>query len=56
MEIFKSKYFRWGLTAFLVVVASTLFYFLVFNIGGLLGFFAKIVKVLTSLVIGADST
>lgn len=52
MEIFKSKYFRWGLTAFLVVVASTLFYFLVFNIGGLLGFFAKIVKVLTSLVIG----
>ena len=52
MEIFKSKYFRWGLTAFLVVVASTLFYFLVFNIGGLLGFFGKIIKVLTSLVIG----
>jgi len=52
MDIFKSKYFKWGLTAFLVVVASTIFYFLVFNLGAILGFLSKIIKVLTSLVIG----
>ena len=52
MDIFRSKYFKWGLTAFLVVVASTIFYFLVFNIGGILGFVGKILKVLSALTIG----
>ncbi len=52
MDIFKSKYFKWGLTAFLVVVASTLFYFLVFHLGSIVGLLSKLLKVLTSLVIG----
>ena len=52
MDIFKSKYFKWGLTAFLVVVASTVFYFLIFYLPGILGFVGKIFKVLSALVIG----
>lgn len=52
MDIFKSKYFKWGLTAFLVVVASTVFYFLIFYLPSILGFVGKIFKVLSALVIG----
>ena len=52
MDIFKSKYFKWGLTAFLVVVASTIFYFLIFQLGAIFAFVGKILKVLTALIIG----
>ena len=52
MDVFKSKYFKWGLTAFLVVVASIIFFYLTFQFGAILGFVAKIFKVLTALTIG----
>lgn len=51
-ELLKSKYFKWGLTAFLVIVASMFFYIIVGNIGTYIKWIGALLKILTSLVIG----
>ena len=51
-ELLKSKYFKWGLTAFLVIVAATVFYFLVGNIGTYIKWIGALLKICSSLIIG----
>lgn len=47
------KYLAWGITAFLVVVCSILFYFLIFRMDSLAFGLKKIYSILTPLVYGA---
>lgn len=49
---FKRKYFYIGLTAFLVVAACVLFFFLIFRLPGILSFFGKILSVTQPVIIG----
>lgn len=49
---FKHKYFYIGLTAFLVVAACVLFFFLIFRLPGILSFFGKILSVTQPVIIG----
>ena len=43
------KYFYWGVTAFCVIVASVLFYFLIFQMGSIVGGVKKVFDVLAPL-------
>lgn len=47
------KYLYWGITAFLVIAASLLFYFGIFHMNSIRSFFGKIYKIVTPLVYGA---
>lgn len=49
---FKRKYFYIGLTAFLVVAACVLFFFLIFRLPGILSFLGKILSVTQPVIIG----
>ena len=49
---FKLKYFYIGLTAFLVVAACVLFFFLIFRLPGILSFLGKILSVTQPVIIG----
>ena len=51
-DIIQSKYFKWGLTAFLVIVAAMLLNHFIDNIGNLIGLIGGFLKILTSLIIG----
>lgn len=48
-----NKYFRWGLTAFLVIVAGTLFYYLVFHAAQIKAGADRIADILMPVVCGA---
>lgn len=48
----KRKYFYIGLTAFLVVAACVLFFFLIFRLPGILSFVGKILSVIQPVIIG----
>lgn len=50
--IISTLFFKWGLTAFLVVVASVTFVYSIYNMGTLLKGFTKAVKVLTPIING----
>lgn len=50
--IFDSKYFKWGLTAFLVFVASICFIFVVYNADRLTSILGKFVRVLKPIIYG----
>ncbi len=47
------KYFYWGVTAFCVIVASVLFYFLIFQMGSIVAGVKKVFDVLAPLTYGA---
>lgn len=49
---FKRKYFYIGLTAFLVVAACVLFFFLIFRLPGILSFLGKMLSVTQPVIIG----
>ncbi len=51
-DIIQSKYFKCGLTAFLVIVAAMLLNHFIDNIGNLIGLIGGFLKILTSLIIG----
>lgn len=46
------KYFYWGITAFCVVVASVLFYYLIFQMGTIVTGIKKIISVLNPVIYG----
>ncbi len=48
-----NKYFRWGITAFLVIVSGTLFYYLVFHASQIKAGLNKIADILMPVVCGA---
>lgn len=49
----KNKYLYWGLTAFAVVSASMLFYFLLFRMGVVFGALRKLISILMPVICGA---
>ena len=49
----KNKYLYWGLTAFAVVGASMLFYFLLFRMDVVLGTLRKLISILMPIICGA---
>ncbi|MDD3279597.1 MAG: AI-2E family transporter [Lachnospiraceae bacterium] len=49
----KNKYLRIGLTAFLVIAASLIFYFLVFHMDSFSSFIAKIISILMPIIYAA---
>lgn len=51
-DIIQSKYFKWGLTALLVIIAAMLLRYFIDNIGNLFGLIGGFLKILTSLIIG----
>ncbi len=51
-EKFNNKYFRWGLTAFLVIAAVITFYFLTFHSSNITDKLSGIVKILMPVVFG----
>ncbi len=48
----KNRYFKIGLTAFLIIAAGILFYFFVLRIGEIVGFLKKVLAILTPILIG----
>ena len=48
-----SKYFYWGMTGFLVIAASLLFYFGIFRMGILIDGIKKILNILMPILYGA---
>lgn len=48
-----NKYLYWGVTAFLVIAASMLFYFGIFRMGMLIGGIGKILRILMPIIYGA---
>lgn len=48
----KNVYFKWGLTAFLVICATILFWLLMFEYNRILGIFGKVFLILRPVVIG----
>ena len=51
-KIQDKKYFKWGLTAFIVIVASMLVVYAIYNIGTITSGFKQIIKVLTPVIDG----
>ncbi len=51
-KIQDKKYFKWGLTAFIVIIASMLFVYSIYNIGSIASGLRKIIKVLTPIIDG----
>lgn len=51
-KIIENKYFQIGLTAFLVIAASILFYFTLFHIGAIVSLFKWVIKILMPLIYG----
>ena len=49
---FNNKYIRWGLTAFLVIAASILFYYLMFHRSNIVAGFNTLTNILMPVVIG----
>ena len=49
----KNKYLYWGLTAFAVVGASMLFYFLLFRMDVVFGTLRKLISILMPIICGA---
>lgn len=48
-----SIYFRWGITVMSIIVFGVLFFFLVFRIDAILGFFSEIFSILAPITFGA---
>lgn len=51
-KIYKSKYFYAGLTAFFVIAACVLFFFLVFRLDGIFSYIKSFLSVLRPIIIG----
>lgn len=48
----KSKYFKIGLMAFIVIAAGILTYFTLFKIGDIYNFFCRVIKILSPFILG----
>ncbi len=48
-----SNYFRWGITVISIIVFGVLFFFFVFRIDAILGFFKEITSILAPIISGA---
>lgn len=49
---FNNKYFKWGLTAFLVLAAAIVFYYFMFHNSNIRAFFRMIINILMPIVLG----
>lgn len=49
----QSPYFKWGLTAFVVIIASICFFFSIFKMQGLFSAIGKFIDILKPFIYGA---
>ena len=52
-QLFKTKYFQWGFTVFLVIAASILFYFSIFHMDILLRGLKTVFSILSPVIYAA---